>query len=58
MIRIFSPAVASEKGVTIEDYDSLDAHPELILYEGHYSETGEGKAMDIYIEKTGGNEQW
>ncbi|HEY86493.1 MAG TPA: hypothetical protein G4O06_00430 [Dehalococcoidia bacterium] len=48
MIRIFDPSTASEKGETINDYDSLDSHPELILYEGHYEET-RGEAMNIYI---------
>lgn len=34
MIRIFDPAAANERGVAIEDHDSLDNYPELILYEG------------------------
>ena len=50
MIRIFDPAAAEEKGITIEDYESLDDHPELILYEGYYQENGRGET-DIHIEK-------
>ncbi len=37
------------KGVTVEDYHSLDNHPELILYEGYY--TGSPRKPDIHIEK-------
>jgi len=50
VIRIFHPAIADKRGVAIEDYDSLDSHPELILYEGYYLEIG-GQARDIHIEK-------
>ncbi len=50
MIRIFDPAAVKEKGIVIDDYDSLDNHPELILYEGCYREVG-GQATDIRIEK-------
>ena len=50
MIRIFDPATTKEKGVAIEEYESLDDHPELILYKGYYLEIG-GEAKDIHIEK-------
>jgi len=50
MFRIFRPAATNEKGVTIDDYRSLDNHPELILYEGHYQLT-DGHADNIRIEK-------
>ena len=50
MIRIFDPATANEKGVAIDDYESLDNHPELILYQGYYLEIG-GEAKDIHIER-------
>lgn len=50
LIRIFNVDTAKERDVTIDSYDSLDGHPELILYEGHYSEVN-GEAMDIKIEK-------
>ena len=50
MIRIFNPDTAKERDVTIDSYSSLDRHPELILYEGHYRDVN-GEAMDIKIEK-------
>jgi len=50
MIRIFDPAAADKKGVAIEDYDSLDGHPDLILYGGYYRSVL-GVATDIHIEK-------
>ncbi len=52
LVRIFDPAVAKEKGVTIEDYESLNKHPELIFYEGYYS--GRGQTSVIVIEKRSG----
>lgn len=54
MIRIFDPTAAKEKGVAIDDYESLDNHPDLIVYEGYYCETrGRLRSMvtDIHIEK-------
>ena len=50
LIRIFNPDTAKERDVTIDGYSSLDSHPELILYEGHYREVN-GQAMDIKMEK-------
>ena len=50
MIRIFDPASADKRGITIDGYKSLDDHPELILYEGYYREVG-GEATDINIKK-------
>lgn len=50
MIRIFDPTTAKEKGVAIEDYQSLDNHPDLILYEGYYCEA-RGQITDGEIEK-------
>lgn len=50
MIRIFDPATAKEKGVTIDDYGSLDNYPELVLCEGYYRDV-DGQAVDIHIER-------
>jgi len=50
MIRIFDPATANEKDVAIEDYQSLDNHPDLILYEGYYC-VARGQITDGEIEK-------
>ena len=33
-IRIFSPTAANAEGMKIRNYHSLDAHPDLVLYEG------------------------
>jgi hypothetical protein len=33
---MFDPAAAEEAGVVIDSYESLSAHPRLILYEGYY----------------------
>jgi hypothetical protein len=55
MIRIFHAATANGKDVAIDGYESLDSHPELILYEGYYLEIG-GEAKDIHIEKKQDNE--
>ncbi len=37
--RVFDPVMAKQKKVAVTDYPSLDAHPELILYEGWYDKT-------------------
>jgi len=50
IIRIFNPDTAKERDVTINGYSSLDSHPELVLYEGHYRDA-DGEAMDIKMEK-------
>ena len=50
MVRIFNPNITKERDVTIDGYSSLDGHPELTLYEGHYLDVN-GEAMDIKIEK-------
>jgi hypothetical protein len=50
MVRIFHPIVAKEKGIKINSFESLDNHPDLVLYEGHY-ETFDGQATNIHIAK-------
>lgn len=51
LVRIFDPDIAKAKGVDVQDYASLNDHPELILYEGYY---GRGRAPDILIERCDG----
>jgi hypothetical protein len=46
VVLFFNPDTAKEKGVTIEDYESLKEHPELILYEGYYI-SGMGGEVNI-----------
>lgn len=36
--RIFDGAQAAQAGVKVEDWSSLDDHPELILWEGYFDE--------------------
>ena len=50
MIRMFALGAADKKGVIIEDFESLDGHPELVLYAGYYRSIL-GVATDIHIEK-------
>lgn len=35
-VRVFDDVEAATKNIKIENYDSFDAHPELILYEGWF----------------------
>jgi hypothetical protein len=37
-IRIFDESEAKAKKVQVEDYTSLDEHPDLIIYEGQFDE--------------------
>ncbi len=50
MVRIFHPDQAERNGINIEDYQSLNSNPELILYEGYYQGSRE-QIADIHIEK-------
>jgi hypothetical protein len=35
-IRIFNPETGAAKGVTVANFNSLDTHPELILFSGSF----------------------
>jgi hypothetical protein len=48
LVRIFNPDIAKEKGITVEDYESLNEQPELIIYEGYHIP---GRGGEIIIEK-------
>jgi hypothetical protein len=50
VFRIFQPGQVKKNGIKIEDYSSLDDHPELVLYEGYYQKN-DGRADNIQIEK-------
>ena len=41
MIRIFDPKTALAQGVTVAHYNSLDDHPELILFKGWFHKRSE-----------------
>jgi len=47
-IRVYNPAAAAGKGVTVLNYDSLDLHPEIILFFGSFNR----KSGRILIEQT------
>jgi hypothetical protein len=49
LIRYFNPKNAAEKGLTINDFVSLNEHPELVQYEGYYVH---GKGGEIIIKRT------
>ena len=38
--RVFSQDDASRRGVRVQNFETLDQHPELILYEGWYNKKG------------------
>jgi hypothetical protein len=48
VFRFFNTDNASEKGITIENYESLNEHPEMILYEGYYVR---GRGGEVIIKK-------
>jgi len=46
-VRVFDPAQAGSQKITVQDYNSLTEHPELILYEGWFNE----KSAEAKMEK-------
>ena len=42
-VRVFDGAQASARNVSVKDYNSLNEHPELILYEGWYNKEAEAE---------------
>jgi hypothetical protein len=45
LMRFFKSELAKEKGGTLEDYESLNAHPEWILYEGYRLQGSRGEIV-------------
>lgn len=43
--RIYDPAQPAKQGIKIFDYDSLDAFPDLILYEGDFDKASNAVSM-------------
>lgn len=35
--RVFDPAAAKQKGISVVNFNSLDVYPEMILYQGFYN---------------------
>lgn len=54
VVRVFDPAASKTKGVQVQDFDSLNEHPELILYEGYCLGFRRGIPDEIHIEKRTG----
>jgi hypothetical protein len=48
LIRFFDPDKATEKSITINDFESLNQFPELIVYEGYHVR---GKGGEIIFKK-------
>ncbi len=42
-VRVFDERQAASQKITVQDYNSLTEHPELILYEGWFNEKREAK---------------
>jgi len=47
-VRIFDPREAASAGVLVKDYNSLENHPELILFAGSFNKTSGA----VNIQKT------
>jgi hypothetical protein len=47
-IRIFDPADAARQGAIIENFNSLDAHPDMILFFGLFNKN----TSSVQVEKT------
>jgi hypothetical protein len=42
-VRVFDPSQASSQKISVKDYNSLTEHPDLILYEGWFSNRSEAE---------------
>ena len=47
-IRIFNPATAASKGVAVANFNSLDAHPDIMLFFGSFNKNTDS----VQLEKT------
>ena len=51
-VRVFDPAKALEAGIVVKNYDSLDPHPDQILFDGWYNtDTGQAELTPRSTEK-------
>jgi len=50
-IRIFNPATAAGKGVNVSNYNSLDPHPDMILFSGSFNKHSGSVHMENTLEK-------
>ena len=52
LVRVFDPTSCQNKGIAVKDFNSLNEHPELVLYEGYFY--GMGGPGEIRMEKRSG----
>jgi hypothetical protein len=45
VVRFFNVDKTKEKGITIKDFDCLNDHPEMIVYEGYYVRRKKGEVV-------------
>jgi len=45
-LRVFKPAEAQQRGITVTGWETFDQHPDLILFEGYLTKTNEA-----YLER-------
>lgn len=51
-VRVYSPVETGVRGVNVKNYDTLDAAPDLILYEGWYDKAANrAELVDKSMEK-------
>jgi len=50
-IRIFNPATADGKGVNVLNYNSLDLHPDMILFSGSFNRNTGSVLIENPLEK-------
>jgi hypothetical protein len=51
-IRVFAAAMADAAKVAVKDYTSLDANPELILYEGIFDKRNKKAKLELRYKKS------
>lgn len=52
LVRVFDPTSCQAKGIYVKDFNGLNDHPELILYEGYFHWIG--ATSEILMEKRSG----
>jgi hypothetical protein len=51
-VRVFDPASTSAAGIAVKNYDSLESHPEQVLFAGWFNtDTGEAELTPKSTEK-------
>ncbi len=50
-IKVFNPATAAGKGVSVSSFSTLDQHPDLILFHGSFNKNTGNVEMEKTLEK-------